>query len=419
MLVGSAAGAAPRSDQIVVIVPGCVVDPSDVLGWWRGNGDLTAAIGPDLAGSATFSSSIIGQGITLDGTQTLSVDGFPEVTNGVTVETWLRPTATGTTQTIMSRWDFPSTDDSARSYALFLDPSGRLVWSTDETSTRRPQDLIAEAPQLFNARFHHVAATWTATTMAVYVDGNLVISGPSQGGTLNPATTTQFRLGSKAGLGTTFPFVGVLDEPAVIRRALSATEVQGLVDAGPNAKCLPEPVPVVAAGASAATSGAAARWKGANSGAEVFVGPLLPPSALPRSEADHAWTPGTTFDVTATFNPTANTLTATAGATTAVFDFATQGAPGCPAESWDVLDVAVADSRADAGLRFTGAEIDGIPIGDFGTVDVEGTPGFQAWHVTGFDLGAGFELTGRIEVDGAGFVGNEAMKVQATAGCLP
>jgi Concanavalin A-like lectin/glucanases superfamily len=368
-LVGSVSAVPPRPSQVIVIVPGCVVDPTDVLGWWRGNGDLAAAIGPGLDGSAAFATGIIGQGLAMDGTEVLSTGVLPVVSTGVTVETWLKPTVTGSTQTIMSRWDFPSTDDSARSYALFLDPSGSLTWSTDETSTRRPQEFSAAAPQLLDGRFHHVAATWDRSNTAIYVDGQLLMSGPSQGGTLNPATTTSFRLGSKAGAGNPFPFVGVLDEPTVIRRALSATEVQGIVDAGPKAKCLPDPV--VVAGASGATTGAAARWKGANTGAEVFVGPLLPPSALPRSEANHTWTPGQSFDVSMAYSSTDNALTAAAGATAPVF----------------------------------------------GAIDVGGTPGSQMWHVTGADLAGDFTLTGRIEIDGAGFVGNEAMRVQATLGC--
>lgn len=419
VVLGSGVSAsAPRPTQIIVIVPGCVVDPADVIGWWRGNGDLTAAIGPDLTGTATFAPGIIGQGISLDGTEMLAVDAFPAVSTGVTVESWIKPTPTGNIQTIFSRWDFPSTDDSARSYALFLDPSGGLLWSTDDTSTRRPQELSAEAPQLFNGRFHHVAATWNRTEMAIYVDGNLAMSGPSQG-TLNSAATTEFRLGSKSGIGIPFAFAGVLDEPSVIGRALSATEISELVDAGPNAKCLPDPV--VTAGASGAPPGATARWKGANTGAEIFVGPMNSPSATPRSEANHSWTPGTTFDVTMTNNAAADSLTATAtGATTttSTYDFATQGAAGCPSASWNMLDVLVVDGRTEAGLRFADVTIGGDAIGDFGTIDVAGAPGAQAWHVTGVDLDGEFALSGRIEVDGTGFVGNESMRVQVTAGCL-
>lgn len=229
-----------RPTQIVVIVPGCVVNPADILGWWKGN-DTTAAIGPNLAGTIPSAPGIIGQALAFDGASVASIDTFPTVTTAVTVEAWVKPVDTGLVQTLFSRWDFPSTDDSARSYALFLSPGGVLTWSTDETSTRRPEEPTAIAPQLFNGAFHHVAATWDQTTAAIYVDGVQVLSLPSQRGLLNPAASTQFRLGGKAGLGTPFYFKGLIDEPSVIGRALTATQIDQLVAAGPKGKCLPPP----------------------------------------------------------------------------------------------------------------------------------------------------------------------------------
>ncbi len=419
MLAGPNVDASARSSQIVVVVPGCVVEPADVLGWWRGDGDLTAEIGPDLGGAAAFGPGIIDQGISLDGTQVVSIDGFPEIQGGVTVETWAKPNVTGTIQTLMSRWDAPSTDDAARSFALFLHPDGQLVWSTDDTSTRRPEEPSVAAPQLFDGAFHHIAATWSPQRIAVYVDGIEILDAPSQGSALNPAPTTQFRLGSKAGAGNPFFFSGILDEPTVIGRALTAAEILGIVDAGPNAKCVDEPTLNV--GPSSATTGGAARWKGANTGAEVFVGPLLPPSALPRTEANHLWSPGSTFDVTMTYDPVAATITATASGgspTSVAYDFSADTSPTCPRQAWNTLDLLVVDNRSDAGLRLEAVEIDGTELGDLGAVDVAGSPGAQAWHVTGADLAQGFVLTGTIEVAGAGFVGNEAMRIQATAGCL-
>jgi len=425
--VSSSAGAtittAARSlnEQIIVIVPGCIVDAVDIIAWWRGNGNVAATIGPDLTGSVAFAPGIIGQGMQLDNGDVLSVDAFPEVSTGLTVEAWIQPNDTGGVQTIFSRWDFPSTDDSARSYALFLEPGGRLVWSTDETSTRRPEEASTIVPLLFDGDFHHVAATWTSTTLAIYVDGTAILTVPSQGGVLNPASSTQFRLGSKSGLGDPFFFDGIIDEPAVIGRALSATEVSDLVDAGPNGKCAPVTGPTLTPGPSGAATGASARWKGANTGGEIFVGPMLPPAALPRSESNHLWTPGPGFDVTMVFDATENTLTGTAtGATTSsvLYDFDTQGAPGCASANWDVLDLLVVDGRADAGLRVSDLTVGGAPLGDLGQIDIAGTPGAQAWSVTGVDFSQSFTATATIEVGGAGFVGNEGMRFQATTGCL-
>ena len=79
--------------DIIVVVPGCVVDPSDIIGWWPGEDDLQAAIGPDLTGPAGFGNALFGRGFSLNGTHDLSAAGADAVSTGVTVEAWMRPTA--------------------------------------------------------------------------------------------------------------------------------------------------------------------------------------------------------------------------------------------------------------------------------------------------------------------------------------
>lgn len=226
--------------DVIVVIPGCVVDPSDIIGWWPGEDDLQAAIGPDLVGPAGFGNALFGRGFSLDSTHDLSAAGADVVSTGLTVETWMKPTdpASGRMQALVTRWDFPSVDDTSRSYALLLDPFANLVFMTDETSTRRPEEVRASVPQVYDGEFHHVAATWTQQTITLYLDGFPVGSAPSQGGLLNPATSTPIRIGSKSGIGDAFRFAGSIDEPSVIRRALTAAEIESLVGAGPNGKCV-------------------------------------------------------------------------------------------------------------------------------------------------------------------------------------
>jgi hypothetical protein len=238
--VSNRVSATVRPSQIIVTVPGCVVNPADILGWWRGD-DVTAGIGADLNGTIPSAPGVIGQALAFDGASLASIEAFPTVSAALTLEAWIKPVATGSVQAIFSKWDFPSTDDSARSYFLYLDASSNLVFETDELTSQRPEVLRAATPQLGNGFFHHVAATWDASAITLYVDGEVAATAPSQRGSLNAASTTPFQLGAQGNSGSQFRFMGLIDEPSVIGRALTATQVRGLVDAGPKGKCLPPP----------------------------------------------------------------------------------------------------------------------------------------------------------------------------------
>ncbi len=234
---GASAQVAPRSVSAAP-TPGCVVDLTGVVGWWRGEDVPTAQIGPDVTGSPAYADGAVGRGFALGPTTDLQVGSLPAVTDAVSVEMWVRPEApAGRNQALLTRWDFPSTDDSARSYSLVLDPFGSLVWSTDDVSARRPEELRVSAPSILDGGFHHVVATWDQVAFTVSLDGVAIGSAPSQRGLLNPAISTVVRFGAKSGLGDAFRLNGVIDEPTIWSRALSATEVAAIHGAGIAGKC--------------------------------------------------------------------------------------------------------------------------------------------------------------------------------------
>jgi hypothetical protein len=175
-------------------------------------------------------------------------------------------------------------------------------------------------------------------------------------------------------------------------------------------------------GAPTYTKAAGARFKGWNTGAELFLGPMLPPSALPRQEGNYNefQTVGQkTYQITFAFDKVENTLSssiASPGASVS-FDFDTQGTPGCPAASWDVMQIYLKDSRTDSAVALENVKLGLVNLGDFGSVDKAGVPGDQNWTVTGFDFSESFQVTADMLVDG--FLGNEGMKVEFNVGCLP
>lgn len=241
-LTGAVAPIGP-STTLAAVTPGCVVDTSGLIGWWRGEDGLTAEIGPDLQGTAGFDGGIVGQGMVLDPTRSASTSALDTLTTALTVEMWIRPISGASgVQSLATRWEFPSQDDAARTFSLTLMPEGRLVFETDETTLRRPEVLSGQVPNVFDGAFHHVAATWDSQLITLYFDGAPIATAPSQGGLLNPVTTTLFRLGAKSGLGDPFWFTGVMDEPSVWNRALTASEVGAIQNAGSAGKCSFVPV---------------------------------------------------------------------------------------------------------------------------------------------------------------------------------
>ncbi len=249
LLVTASAASAPVALPTVSaeVTPGCVVDLAGMLAWWRGEDTMAAEVGPELLspGAVDFDGGIVGQAPVLGADTDLSTLDLPAMTTGLTVEMWVKPTDlgfSGANQALATRWDFPSQDDSARTFSLMLDPSNNLMFETDETSTRRPVELRAPVPQITDGSFHHIAATWDATSVHLYVDAALVAAAPSQGGALNAALTTPLRLGAKSGIGPPFRFDGIIDEASVWDRALTASEIGAIQNAGSAGKCTFVPV---------------------------------------------------------------------------------------------------------------------------------------------------------------------------------
>jgi hypothetical protein len=165
-----------------------------VIGWWPLDGNTVAEIGPDLAGPAGYEPGLIGDAARFSGANTLVADPFPAVSTGVSVDMWIRPAATGFPQVLVSRWQLPQEQDNAGAFALLL-IGDDLLWTTDEASTLRPEELRVTTTGLYDGDFHHVAATWSTTEMAIYVDG-LPVAALSSGSAARPASAT--RCGTRA-----------------------------------------------------------------------------------------------------------------------------------------------------------------------------------------------------------------------------
>jgi YVTN family beta-propeller protein len=212
-------------------LPAAFPSSTNLLGYWSADGQtLTATAGADLAGTPSYADGPSGKAFSLTA-GTLPSTGLAPVSDAVSVMMWVRPSNVGSVMSLASRSTGPgmtSSLDDRHSFDLWLDPIGALVWQTDDVGARVPEDLRASVPTIFDGQYHLVAATWDATAINVYLDGSLVTTKKSQGGTLNAAINTPFSLGRP------FAYTGAIDEPSVWARVLTANEIASYYNATPH-----------------------------------------------------------------------------------------------------------------------------------------------------------------------------------------
>jgi hypothetical protein len=150
-------------------------------------------------------------------------------TSNMTFAAWVRTDAT-TAQTIFSRSNFG--DASGEEYYLGIDPArtgSEIEFSVKQGSGCRPgigwQRNFAPA-SLSVGRWHHIAATFDAGHVAMYIDGVLAATSTTPATTID-ACGGALHLGGHWRLGTLF-LDGALDRVVVLPSAADAAAIEAL-----------------------------------------------------------------------------------------------------------------------------------------------------------------------------------------------
>jgi len=200
---------------------GAMVDPRCVLtdgavSWWHADGDFDDAVGANdgnNAGTVSFAGGMENQSFSLDGlgTDYVEVPDAPNlnVTTGITIDAWIntsvfagrivdKATAFGTDGYLFDMWG-----DKAR-----------LVIGADWLVP-----TVSVPPGIWT----HVAATYDGTTLAGYVNGAPAGTNTLTVGHPIPTNANTLRIGADSTGGSLFN--GMIDEPRVFNRALTADEI--------------------------------------------------------------------------------------------------------------------------------------------------------------------------------------------------
>jgi uncharacterized repeat protein (TIGR01451 family) len=225
--------------------PICVPPPSGMVSWWPGDGNTNDILGGNngtLQNGATFAPGMVGQAFSFDG-----VNGYVEIPNSptlntptaITLDAWVKPSTIGT-HIIASKYDSSATGGGA-SWALLDNGTGRLRFEADGQGSSS-RDLDTNSPVLTVGVWQHVAATFDVATqeMKIYVNGVEVPSTLTGSGAVTSIfnSTAPVRIGAYLdGSGRFNSWNGLIDEVSLYNRALTASEIQAIYNAGSAGKC--------------------------------------------------------------------------------------------------------------------------------------------------------------------------------------
>ena len=226
----------------------CFSLPAGLVSWWRAEENAVDFIGGANGtpyGGVTFATGRVGQCFAFNGVNgAINVPDTPALalTNSLTIECWLLVTnAPSAPAMVLFRGDNRSG----------LDPYYLVVMPVTGTSATLNFVVINQANVSANVSsampmggWTHVAATLDDATglMTLYTNGVVAAQLTTTVRPLGPLDA-----GYQPGIGIgnaqsqpgqfNYPFRGCIDELSVYSRALSATEVQGIYNAGSNGKC--------------------------------------------------------------------------------------------------------------------------------------------------------------------------------------
>ena len=257
-----------NDDQTIVRAPAgfgglpaqgpCAIPPENLISWWPAEGDATDLLGANpgtLQNGAGFDTGLVGQAFALDGLNDhVAVSDSPgsrlDAINELTIDFWVNPASFPTAvanrsfTALMSKWGPGGHADDSWQMIFFGNhpflPNGTLLFGV-AGDTPSGNSSVTTTGQLPLSQWSHIAAVFKrGEFMGVYINGVLDVSAVPNNFRVHDSAReiTIGRIHEDSGaLGDSHFFHGRLDEIELLDRALAASEVQALFEAGSGGKC--------------------------------------------------------------------------------------------------------------------------------------------------------------------------------------
>ncbi len=223
-------------------IPLCIQPPDGLVSWWRGQDNAQDSIGGNhgtLMG-ASFATGMVGQAFSFDGGGDyvhISPSAGLDITGAITMAAWIRTNAS-TDGVIMIKGD-PGCMIGSCSYGMWVDLDdsvGITLYGDDGV-----ESFKSDASIISSGQWYHIVGVWDGTTgntdnVRLYVNGSLAKSW-TKGGGLN-SNSGALAIGSHNNASGRL-MNGRIDEAAIFNRALSASAIFSIYNAGSMGICNP------------------------------------------------------------------------------------------------------------------------------------------------------------------------------------
>jgi hypothetical protein len=222
------------------VIPSCTPPPPNIVAWWPGDGhpnDIHGSNNGTFVG-ATYSTGEVAQAFSFDG-----ANDFVNVPDAAslhvqtfTIDAWVNPTDLTQDRAILIKAAL-STGGNDFAYGLRVLNGGQAEGRI--TDAAGASASVVSALALSTDVFQHIALTYDGAIMKLYVNG--VLDGTTAT-TLTPLTNVNpVTIGAwqSVSLGVIQHWAGRIDEVEIFDRALTATEVGNIYNAGSAGNCKP------------------------------------------------------------------------------------------------------------------------------------------------------------------------------------
>jgi subtilisin-like proprotein convertase family protein len=215
---------------------------SGMVAWWKAEGNGLDSVGGNNGaptGGITYTNGEVGQAFVFNGATTSyvpvaatpSLNGIGASGSGFTIECWVKPASTAGGPII--EWDSATVDG-----LQFWIQGGSQLYANIQDTSGTSHSFFTGLGVLNSTNFQHVALTYDKRSGNACIYRNGVIVASANFGNITPQTTyPNLRIGlrSATSIGT-YAYTGLIDELSVYKRALSASEIASIYNAGSAGK---------------------------------------------------------------------------------------------------------------------------------------------------------------------------------------